>query len=137
MKINEFTDLEQWATQQWESADLGDARRNDRAIEIGAKIAANPSASLPEQMESWSALKAAYRLFNEEDVTHSQLSQPHWQTTRTQARLARSSVVLFVQDTTELDYSQRKDIEGLGHIGDGKGKGMLLLPLCGGIAQPR
>lgn len=126
MKINEFTDLEQWATQQWESADLGDARRNDRAIEIGAKIAANPSASLPEQMESWSALKAAYRLFNEKDVTHSQLSQPHWQTTRTQARLAKSSVVLFVQDTTELDYSQRKDIEGLGHIGDGKGKGMLL-----------
>ena len=74
MNINEFTDLEQWATQQWESADLGDARRNDRAIEIGAKIAANPSASLPEQMESWSALKAAYRLFNEEDVTHNQLS---------------------------------------------------------------
>ena len=90
MKINEFTDLEQWATQQWESADLKDARRNDRAIKIGAKIAAKPSASLPEQMESWSALKAAYRLFNEEDVTHSQLSQPHWQSTRTQARLARS-----------------------------------------------
>ena len=136
MNINEFTDLEQWATQQWESADLGDARRNDRAIEIGAKIAANPSASLPEQMESWSALKAADRLFNEEDVTHNQLSQPHWQTTRSQARLASSSIVLFIQDTTELDYSQRHNIEGLGHIGDGNGKGMLLHSCVAVLPKP-
>ena len=93
---------------------------------MGAKLAANPGASLPEQMESWSELKAAYRLLSEKAVSHSQLSQPHWQATRLQAQQSNKLVVLFVQDSTDLDYSQRKDIEGLEHIGDGKGKGMLL-----------
>jgi Transposase DDE domain len=35
-------------------------------------------------------------------------------------------VVLFIQDTTELDYTHCKNVEGLGHIGDGKGRGIML-----------
>lgn len=35
-------------------------------------------------------------------------------------------MVLFIQDTTELDYTHCKNVEGLGHIGDGKGRGIML-----------
>jgi hypothetical protein len=35
-------------------------------------------------------------------------------------------VVLFVQDTTELDYTHHPTKEGLGLIGDGNGQGLLL-----------
>ena len=44
--------------------------------------------------------------------------------------------MLFIQDTTELDYSQRHNIEGLGHIGDGNGKGMLLHSCVAVLPKP-
>ena len=81
MNIKDFSNLEQWATQQWGQAELGDVRRNHRAIQMGAALAANPAASLPAQMGGWSELKAAYRLLDEPDVTYTGLSLPHWQQT--------------------------------------------------------
>ena len=41
----------------------GDSRRTDRAIAVGAVIAANPQASLPNIMEGWNEIRAPYRLF--------------------------------------------------------------------------
>jgi hypothetical protein len=125
MELRDFTNLEQWATQQWGQAKLGDSRRQARAIALGAKLAAHPGQSLPQQLESWGDLKAAYRLLNERDVTHQALSEPHWQLSREQAR-AQQGVVLFVQDRTELDYSQRRDLPDVGHIRKGKGRGLVL-----------
>ncbi len=125
MELKDFTNLEQWATEQWGQAELGDSRRQARAVALGAKLAARPGQSLPQQLESWSALKAAYRLLNERDVTHQALSEPHWQLSREQARGAQG-VVLFVQDRTELDYSQRRDLLDVGHIRKGKGRGLVV-----------
>ncbi len=36
MKLENFTDLQSWAVEQWEDAELGDSRRTDRAIAVGA-----------------------------------------------------------------------------------------------------
>lgn len=126
MEIEEFDDLQQWAMQQWGQANLGDARRNARAIRLGVALAAQPQASLPNQTGSWAFLKAAYRLLNEKDVTYSALSAPHWQTTRTQASVLGDNVVLFIQDTTELDFTAHRQTQGLGHIGDTNGRGFEL-----------
>ncbi len=82
MKLENFTDLQTWAVEQWGDAELGDSRRTDRAncrrrqrfaIAIGAAIAANPQASLPDMMQGWNEIRAAYRLFAEDDVTHTAL----------------------------------------------------------------
>lgn len=70
MRIKDFANLKEWAEQQWGQAALGDERRTQRAVAIGQAIAANPDASLPEQMLSWGNLKAAYRLLSETDVSH-------------------------------------------------------------------
>jgi len=127
MELENFTDLQTWAVEQWGDAELGDSRRTDRATvlrtrfanAIGAAIAANPQASLPDIMQGWNEIRAAYRLFAQEDVTHTALIQPQITATKQSATQMRSNVVLFIQDTTELDYTHHRQVKGLGHIGDG------------------
>ena len=126
MNINQLNDPTLWAVAQWGQAQLGDTRRNARAIQMGADMAGQPGGSLPEQMGSWGDLKAAYRLLAQTDVTHTALSQPHWTSTQIEARLFDSSVVLFVQDLSELDYTTHVKTENLGHIGDGGGRGLMI-----------
>ncbi len=60
------------------------------------------------------------------DVTHNQLIKPHITKTKALVQNTQAKVVLFIQDTTELDYTHCKKVEGLGHIGDGKGRGIML-----------
>ena len=114
----------EWAAEQWGGVDLGDARLNRRAVQIGAAMAAHPSQSLPQQMGGRAALRAAYGMFNHPGVTLEQLSRPHWEQTRQAA--GQHEVVLFVQDTTELDYTHHPTKKGVGPIGNNKGQGLLL-----------
>lgn len=125
MTIDELDDSERWAERQWGQSKLGDKRRTARAVRLGASIAAQPAASLPTQTDSWGDLKAAYRLLNEEDVTHQALSEQHWRATRSMAATLQAAV-LFVQDTSELDFTAHPKTSGLGHIGNTRGKGFLL-----------
>jgi hypothetical protein len=117
-------DAAKWSTQQWGAVALGDQRLNRRAVEIGALMAAHPAASLPEQMKSPAVLKAAYALLNHPGVSLADLTAP----TRTQTLQAAGEreVTLWVEDTTELDYSAHPSMTGLGPIGDGRGRGLLL-----------
>lgn len=114
----------EWAAQQWAQANLGDQRRTQRAVEIGAKMTAHPDASLPNQMESRAALRGAYRILNHPEVTRVALLAPHCRATLTAA--GQVPLVLMVEDTTELDYTAHLHTTGLGPIGDGRGRGLLL-----------
>jgi Transposase DNA-binding/Transposase DDE domain len=122
--LSSFSDPACWAEQQWSTAALGDARRTRRAVQLGAALASRPEASLPQQTGSWGELKSAYRLLHEPDVTHGALSEPHWQATRQQARQA--DTVLFVQDTSDLDFTAHRQTIGLGWTGNKRGRGFLL-----------
>jgi hypothetical protein len=72
-------------------------------------------------------LKSAYRLLNEPDVTYAALSEPHWQATRQQA--SQADTFLFVQDTSDLDFTAHRHTSGLGWTGNKRGRGFLL-PRC-------
>jgi hypothetical protein len=114
-----------WAQRQFETLDLGDQRRNKRAMTIAAAMARQPGASLPRQMGDAHQAKAAYRFFDMSDqVTFESLASGHWQQTR--AQMAQLDEVLLIQDTSEIDYSDHHDVSGLGPIGNGSGRGMLL-----------
>jgi hypothetical protein len=76
------------------------SRRTDRAIAVGAAIAAQPEASLPNIMSGWNQLRAAYRLFAQEEVTHSELIKPHTAATKAIAKNSSSSVVLLIVTVT-------------------------------------
>jgi len=113
----------EWAEQQWERVDLGDKRLNRRAVMMGKRMAAEPEESLPKQMQSATELEAAYRLLNNRHVSMADLMKPHCEQTLAAAR--EQSIVLWVEDTTELNYTAHSNTTGLGPIGDGKGQGML------------
>lgn len=92
-----------------------------RLTTLAAAMAESPSESLPKQCRCWGDLKAAYRLLNHPQIEPQQLTEVHREQTRHLAQ--REAVVLSIQDTTELNYTHRTAVRGLGKIGDGKGRG--------------
>jgi len=75
-------------------------------------------------MGSRNNVDRAYRLLNNEDVTMAQLLAPHC--TQTLAAARDCPLVLMVEDTTELDYTAHPYTQGLGQVGNGRGRGLLL-----------
>ena len=114
----------EWAARQWAQVKLGNRRLTPWAIAIGAQMAAPVEASLPEQLGSPSMLKAAYGLLNHPGVSLAALTAPHRQQTLRTAGAAQ--VDLLVEDTTKLDFTAHPSKTGLGAIGDGRGRGLLL-----------
>jgi hypothetical protein len=115
-------DVNTWAAEQFEACDLGDQRRTARAVTMAAQFAANPSGSTPEQTETWADCKAAYRVFDCEDVTFSGLATPHWQRTKAQT----SGHYLLLGDTTTISFDGRRNISGMGIVSSGSAKGYLV-----------
>jgi hypothetical protein len=85
-------------------------------------MAGNSSGSIPQQTGSAAAMKAAYRLFDAESVTHAAICAPHFAQTR---RLASERPLVFlIQDTCELNFTSHVYCEGLGPIGRGDMRGL-------------
>ena len=112
----------EWAQLNFGTCELGDKRRTLRLVQVAADLANNPSASLPNQIEKWGDLKAAYRLFDQEKVTFEAIVGPHWESTK---KLAKGRT-LVIGDTTEIDFGRFRKIEGIGPTGNGSGQGFLL-----------
>lgn len=115
-------DSQAWAQQQFAACELGDRRRTQRLIKVGAKMVENPAGSLPDQLQTWGDLKAAYRLFDCADVTLEAIAEPHWRATRERP----PGRYLLLADTTELDFGIKRNVPGLGPTGNGRGRGFLL-----------
>jgi hypothetical protein len=114
----------EWAAVEFGGADLRDVRRSRRLIEAAAQFAAKPHGTLPESFDRWSDMKATYRLLERPEVTHDAILGPHC--TRVWEECRRPGEYLFVEDTTELDFSSHPAAEDLGPIGDGDGRGMFV-----------
>jgi len=115
---------DQWAQAEFGFAPLGDTRRNKRLIKVATSLAANPGGTLPQALPEWAELKAAYRLLNQQRVTFERIQTPHWERTLQASR--QPGEYLLIEDTTVLDFSLRPGCEGLGVIGDGRGRGFEL-----------
>jgi len=115
-------DVNVWAAEQFDACDLGDARRTARAVRMAAQFAAHPSGSTPEQTETWADCKAAYRLFDNRDVTFAGLATPHWQRTRARTR----GHYLLIDDTTTISFDGAREISGLGIVTSGSAQGFML-----------
>ena len=115
-------DVDQWAEQTFGECQLGDTRRTKRAVKLAAQAATCPDGSTPRQTESWADCKAAYRLFDEDDVSFEALCEPHWQSTRCRTE----STWLLIGDTTQVEFGIFREVSGLGPTGDGGGRGFFL-----------
>jgi len=113
-----------WAVAEFGGAELRDRRRSRRLIEVAARVVANPQGKLPKSFDRSCELQAAYRLLENPNMTHEAVIAPHITRVREEAR--RPGDYLFVEDTSELDFSSHPAGEDLGLIGDGGGRGMFV-----------
>jgi hypothetical protein len=115
-------DAQTWATTQFAAADLHDKRRTVRLVLLATQITAHPSGSFPEQTESWNDLRAAYNLFDTEEVTFQAIATPHWELTKR----TKGERLLIIEDTTEIVYGPHAQVTGLSPVGSGIGQGFHL-----------
>jgi hypothetical protein len=115
---------ESWAVTEFAEAELGDARRTQRLIRMATVFARQPMAGLPEACGSPAALKAAYRLFDNEAIAPADILAGH--VSATYERAVRAPIVLAVQDTTEVDWTVHPATTGLGPIGSPTHQGLLV-----------
>ena len=94
-----------------------------RLVQIATVLTANPQHSLPKGCDDWADLKAAYRFLSNPRVRPDAIQTPHRRQTR--MRCAAHPVVLIAQDLTELDFTRRRKMRGLGSIGNGGGRGLM------------
>ena len=95
---------------------FNDRRLSERYVKIIEQVQGSTDLSFPRIIpDNWSDLKALYRFFANKKVTHERILMPHQNSTV--ARCMEEEVVLFIQDTTYLNYSHHPSTEGLGSIG--------------------
>jgi hypothetical protein len=113
-----------WANEELMTADLGDARLDARLVTLLSALGNRPNLSIPAACGGRAEMKAAYRFFDNEQVTFDKVLQPHID--RSLQRVAQQQVALLVQDTTENDLTRpEKQVAGVGTL-DGSRPGVLL-----------
>lgn len=117
-------DNKHWAMENFQDCELGDKRRTTRLVKMANGMVDAPEKSLPGQFTQWACLKAAYRFFDTPQVTLDGICTPHWKQTRD----AKPGRYLLISDTTEMDFTGHIATEGLGMLGNGKGRGFQLHP---------
>ena len=114
-----------WASEEFDTIDLGDRRLDRRAVRFVEALADAPTESIPNACGSWADTQAAYRLLDHDDIGWEQILAPHFEATAT--RMRARPVVLCIDDTTELDF-RGKTITGLGPLSYEAQRGMYLHP---------
>jgi IS4 transposase len=98
---------------EYEGADLGDARRSERLAELGMALAAFPADSFPEVLGDGGELEAAYRFLSNPAVEPAEVLAPHIR--ETAARCAVQGDCVVAHDTTDFVFPGTKR-RGLGRM---------------------
>lgn len=122
--LTSILDALAWAKAQFGKVKLGDARRTDRTVKVAAVMAEGGSGNVPLETDTLAEARAAYRLFDKEDVTHEAVTRQHRDQVIAAAR-ETNDVVFFIHDDSLLDFSHRHSLTGLGPIGNGRGRGFI------------
>jgi hypothetical protein len=121
--LSKTADTSDWALAEFGAAQLGDARRDARLVELARQLGERPEASLPQALEDAAALKAAYRFFDNAGIAHEKILASH--VASSIERMRGQELVLAVQDTTFIDYSNHPHTQGLGPLHAKGGWGMI------------
>lgn len=114
-----------WILDEMATVDLKDKRLDNRLREVLSQLAGHPTISIPAACGGHAEMTAAYRLFDNEKVTLSDILRPHADATR--RRVAQQAVVVLVQDTTEVDVTRpEQQVAGAGPLDGGARRGALL-----------
>ncbi len=115
-----------WASEETATAKIGDARLNKRLTKVLEVLGNNPNKTIPEACNTWSETLAAYRFFDNKQVTPEKILSPHIDATL--KRMANEEIVLHIQDTSEINYSHRMELQSLGPLSRGTEQGFHIHP---------
>ena len=99
---------------EFANLDLGDKRRAPRLRTLLRRMLESPMHNISSACRGWAETMAAYRLLNNKRVGSKAILAPHREATIQRAR--QHDCVAVVQDTTELDYTRKKSLEGSGPL---------------------
>lgn len=118
LSLEESLGNAQWVTAEFGSADLGHQDSTARLVRIAQAKAHNPSAPYTECFAGDRyELKAYYRFINKKHVRMNPTGILSGHRLETIRRIKGQRRVLAVQDTTDLDFSDRLHCNDLGDIG--------------------
>src|SRR5215471_15449937 len=114
-----------WVVDEMQSVDLKDKRLDARLREVLSQLAARPTASIPAACGGRAEMAAAYRLFDNDQVTFDNILQPHQQATR--RRISEQPVVIAAQDTSDIDLTRpEQQVQGAGPLDGSTRRGAFL-----------
>ena len=103
-----------WVEEEFGGSYFGDNRLSARLVEVARDFYARPQANIPQACQSRSRSRGAYRFFENPLTDMESILQSHYAATRN--RIVQESVVLAVQDTTDLNYSTHPATTDLGPL---------------------
>ena len=109
-----------WAEQEFSNVDLGDLRLNKRLIQIAESFSESPESPINQACETWAGAKAAYRFFQNENVSAESILKSHVQNVA--GRIKKENLVLVAQDTSYFLYSSHPSVQGMGRVNGFKSK---------------
>jgi len=93
-------------------------------IRLAEQRSEHPNSSIAASCGEKAATKAAYRLLDNEAIGAEAILEGHYQASA--ERAAKEKIVLAVQDTTELNYTNHPATQGLGYLQGLTIRGMLM-----------
>jgi hypothetical protein len=117
----------EWFYKEVNEAEFGDKRLSKRFTKLLSGLSQKSEGSIPTALDTWSEVCGAYRFFSNKKVTAEKIFLPHKRATL--KRIKKEKVVLLPQDTSELNYSSKGDIKGLGPLNTESHRGFLLHPV--------
>ena len=117
----------EWYCEEVKGAEFGDSRLTERYKKILGGLSTQTEESIPGALDSWGETQAAYRFLANSKVSAAKILSPHRESTI--ERIKQEEVILLPQDTSELNYSSKTDIKGLGPLNTESHRGFLLHPV--------
>ena len=109
---------EQWATETFSDAELGDLRRTKQLVKIKASLANHIGQSIVQSLESAADIEAAYRFSRNDAIGAQAIAEAEFKAT---AKAARSySCPLTLEDTTSLEFTHQTVRDEMGHTTSAK-----------------
>lgn len=106
--------VESWAASELKYAQLGDKRLFKRLVKMVEDFANQPNASVPQACGDWAATQGAYDFWANKQVLASDIREAH--ALSTIERIKKHSLILAIQDTTELNLTHHPSTQGLGYL---------------------
>ena len=112
-----------WINEEFSEIQFSDKRLKSRFFKMANQLSKKSEAPINQACEDWADTKAAYRFFNNEKVSATQIISEHYK--RTEERTRNLDTVLVIQDTCYLSYTHHPKTTGLCNI-RGEIKGLVM-----------